>query len=603
MDDVIKNKQRILSYFAKEAWRHKKLVIPILAIAPLSVILGSYIAPLFIAYLLANIQSGAITLESSVWILVGYFVVQVLTIIFAQRFLLWLMWAVQVRGEAHLYHRTYEKLSKHSLAFYANTFTGSLVSKINRFTAAYMDFIDAIVWNVIPIITTILATVIGLSFFFWQLSVALLVLCIVFIISAYFGTRFMRKRFIERSEAYTKISGSLSDSISNMTAVKTDAREKDERKLLGISIDNMMAAEMKARSGTVRITSVYASILTLMRMSVLVASILAIQAGIADAALIYIALTYTFNLIDQMWHVSGLLRNYFRITGDSAEMLDIIMKPADIADRSKRRLTISKPSIEFQAIDFAHLDYQKDQQEESDEKPVKEPDPLFTDFSLHIPAHQKVGLVGVSGSGKSTLLRLLMRFYDVDKGKITIDNHDISRVTQESLHHHLGYVPQEPALFHRSLRDNIAYARPNASIEEVREAAKQANALEFIEKLPDGFDTLVGERGVKLSGGQRQRIAIARAILKDAPILILDEATSALDSESEKLIQDALQKLMKGRTSIVIAHRLSTIAKLDRIVVLDNGKIIEDGSHTELLAQNGIYAKLWTHQSGGFIEE
>ncbi len=228
---------------------------------------------------------------------------------------------------------------------------------------------------------------------------------------------------------------------------------------------------------------------------------------------------------------------------------------------------------------------------------------LFDGFTLTINPGERVGLVGRSGSGKTSLTRLLLRFSDVDNGKILIDNQDISTVTQDDLHTAIAYVAQEPMLFHRSLRANIAYSKPTASDDEIRHAAKQANALDFIDKLPKGLDTLVGERGVKLSGGQRQRIAIARAILKDAPILVLDEATSSLDSETEKLIQDALAKLMKGRTSIVIAHRLSTIAKLDRIVVLDEGRIAEQGSHTELLGQKGIYAKLWSHQSGGFIEE
>jgi ATP-binding cassette subfamily B protein len=211
--------------------------------------------------------------------------------------------------------------------------------------------------------------------------------------------------------------------------------------------------------------------------------------------------------------------------------------------------------------------------------------------------------VGHSGSGKTTLTRLLLRFSDIEAGVIAIDGQDISKVTQKSLRESIAYVPQEPMLFHRSLRENIAYGKPEASFEEVHAAAEKANAIEFIEKLPEGFETTVGERGVKLSGGQRQRIAIARAILKDAPILVLDEATSALDSDSEKLIQDALSKLMKGRTSIVVAHRLSTISKLDRIIVLEDGQIDEQGSHEALLKQKGTYAKLWAHQSGGFIEE
>lgn len=228
---------------------------------------------------------------------------------------------------------------------------------------------------------------------------------------------------------------------------------------------------------------------------------------------------------------------------------------------------------------------------------------IFDGFSIDIAPGQRVGLVGHSGSGKTTFTRLLLRFNDIDDGSISIDGTDIATVTQQSLRSAIAYVPQEPLLFHRSLRDNIAYGNPTASMKDIERAARLANAFDFIQTLPKKFDTLVGERGIKLSGGQRQRIAIARAILKNAPILLLDEATSALDSESEKLIQDSLDELMKGRTSIVIAHRLSTIAKLDRIIVLDDGKIIEDGTHAQLLRKKGTYASLWSHQSGGFIED
>lgn len=270
-------------------------------------------------------------------------------------------------------------------------------------------------------------------------------------------------------------------------------------------------------------------------------------------------------------------------------MTQILKKQLDLIDHSKNKLQVSHGNIVFDNVSFAH------------DKGVGEQ--IFTNFNITIPAGQRVGLVGHSGSGKTTFTRVLLRFSDIDKGKILIDDQDVRHVTQESLHESIAYVSQEPILFHRSLSENIAYGKTNATDSEIIDASKKAHALEFINKLPDGFDTLVGERGVKLSGGQRQRIAIARAILKDAPILVLDEATSALDSESEKLIQSSLETLMKGRTSIVIAHRLSTIAKLDRIIVLESGTIIEDGTHAELLTRGGTYAKLWSHQSGGFIKE
>ena len=228
---------------------------------------------------------------------------------------------------------------------------------------------------------------------------------------------------------------------------------------------------------------------------------------------------------------------------------------------------------------------------------------IFDEFSLTIPAKQKLGLVGTSGAGKSTFVSLLLRQHDLDGGVITIDDQDISNITQHSLREQIAVIPQEPALFHRSLRDNIAYAKHDATQEEVEEVAKMAQAHEFIIDLPDGYNTLVGERGVKLSGGQRQRIAIARAMLKNAPILILDEATSALDSVSEVAIQKALHILMQGKTVIAIAHRLSTLREMDRIVVLEEGQVIEDGTHEELRGGGRVYQRLWKHQSGGFLHD
>lgn len=590
------NKNRILSYFMKEAWLQKKPVVAIFLIVPTSILLLRYIAPLLIAQILLSIQTGTVTLENSWWIVALFFLINIVTEA-ALRFVMWLMWGVQVKGAAHLYEVAYEKLSRHSLSFYSDTFTGSLVSKVNRFTASFMQFWDAVTYQVLFILTSVLATVIGLAIFVWQYALIVLALTIIFAVCAYFGTRFMRQRYKERSESYTEISGKLADSVGNMLAVKTDAREQAERKLLSVSVNNMFNKEMAARNSFTKVSAVYSFIMTLMRSGALVAAVLSIQSGIGNAAVVYICLTYTFNLLEEIWNINNLLRAYYQITGDAAETLEILEQPESIKDKTSIKLKVKKPTIEFNDISFAHNTRKKD------ENAPDEPGKLFESFTMKIPQNQKVGLVGVSGSGKSTLLKLLMRFYDVDAGRILVDGHDISRVTQQSLHQNIAYVPQEPLLFHRSLWENIAYARPDASMEEVRAAAAQANALEFIDQLPDGFHTLVGERGVKLSGGQRQRVAIARAILKNAPILVLDEATSALDSESEKLIQEALQKLMRGRTSIVIAHRLSTIAKLDRIVVLENGAIIEDGAHEELLKANGVYARLWAHQSGGFIEE
>lgn len=294
------------------------------------------------------------------------------------------------------------------------------------------------------------------------------------------------------------------------------------------------------------------------------------------------------SLLSNVWTMNHILRNVNQSFGDAKEMVEILDMPYIVDDKTDKPLAVEDATIDFSHISFRH--------EEQKEK-------LFENFDLKISAGDRVGLVGVSGSGKTTLTKLLLRFADVTAGAIYIDGQDIRDVTQQSLREAIAYVPQESSLFHRSVYDNIAYGRPGASKEEVLKAAKLANADEFIRKLPDGYETMVGERGVKLSGGQRQRIAIARAILKDAPILVLDEATSALDSESEALIQEALGNLMKGRTSIVVAHRLSTIAGLDKIVVLNDGKIVEQGTHAELLARGGEYQKLWSRQSGAFLDE
>ena len=299
-------------------------------------------------------------------------------------------------------------------------------------------------------------------------------------------------------------------------------------------------------------------------------------------------IAYLQRIAAQLFTLGELVNGYDKLFLQAAPMTEILLtKPTIIDAPDASTLRVTKGDIELRRVSYAYSD-------------APETD-VITDLSLHIPAGQRVGVVGTSGAGKTTLTKLLLRFDDIRKGELLIDEQDIQYVTQASLRQALAYVPQEPLLFHRTLRENIAYSKPEATDTEVRQAAKAANALEFIERLPRGLDTVVGERGIKLSGGQRQRVAIARAILKDAPILVLDEATSALDSESEKLIQASLEGLMKNRTSIVIAHRLSTIAKLDRIIVLEDGHIVEDGTHDALLQQHGIYAKLWNHQSGGFI--
>jgi ATP-binding cassette, subfamily B, bacterial len=304
---------------------------------------------------------------------------------------------------------------------------------------------------------------------------------------------------------------------------------------------------------------------------------------------VFITFSYYTTATRVLWEFNRIYRNLETALTDAAQFTELLLDPPSVVDVPRPQTFAPRDlSVELRDVTFG---YTPDQP------------PLFRQFTLRVDPGRKVGLVGRSGGGKTTITRLLLRFADVQAGAILIGGQPVDEVPQSALRALIGYVPQDPSMFHRSIADNIRVGRPGASDTEVRRAAEMAHAAEFIEGLPAGYETLVGERGVKLSGGQRQRIAIARAMLKDAPILILDEATSSLDSESEALIQDALWNLMVGRTAIVIAHRLSTVRRMDRLVVIDGGRTIEQGTHDELLQTGGLYASLWSHQSGGFLGE
>lgn len=552
-------------------------------------VLAAAIAPLFVSKLLSQIASGSATIHNSIWLLIGYLIILFLGEVIAIRISIAIAYISETRMQATVLSQIMKSLTAKSLRFHANHMSGGIVSDATKLNGAIEKFWDTLVFTLLPIVATVVSVCVALAFIFWQFAIVLSVLSIiitVLIVKSQNGIAPVSRRVAQES---SQVTAYFADVMANISTVKAFSGEKAEHDAYMQKVGTWRTSSLQEMRSVLLITSSFSVMLTIMNGAAFAAAIIATQYHIANIAVTYLVMSYTLSVVSQLWQVGSSTRNYLRIVGDASPMITFLKEPHELRDPEiPEPLRIKKGGIDFIDVSFTH--------DENNNA-------LFNQFNLSIGPGQKIGLVGHSGSGKTTLTRLLLHFSDIDSGKVMIDQQDISHITQADLHKSIAYVPQEPLLFHRSLRDNILYGNPGASNEVVNAAARKAHALDFIEQLPHGFNTLVGERGVKLSGGQRQRIAIARAILKEAPILVLDEATSALDSESEKLIQASLTELMKNRTAIVIAHRLSTIQKMDRIIVLEAGKIIEDGSHKDLLKKQGTYARLWAHQSGGFIEE
>ena len=557
----------------------------------LTLVVTIFVGPLIIAQLLSIIQHNQLHDAKNLWTLIAlYGVSELWSSVIGWRLVLYLVWTFETAMQRDLYAQCFSKLTNQTLFFHSNKFGGSLVSQTNKLVGAVESFWDTIIWSVLPLVVSLVGSIIVLSTLLWQYALFLLIFSIVFSLVVYYGSKPMAKLTKKEAKASNKLNGQLADVISNVLAVKSSGAEATEQKFFTKTVNSWRDSSLDVMRGFLKVSTIYSSINMVIKIGAIAFAVYTAQNDLVSVASVYLIITYTGSVAHELWNMNGIMRNYNRIIGNANDMVEILQTPTTLIDKSSSKLEVASGKISMDKITFTHDEGQGDT--------------LFHDFSLDIKPGEKIGLVGASGSGKTTLTKLLLRFADIDSGKITIDGQDISEVTQASLRAKIAYVPQEPLLFHRSVRENIAYGRPDATDAEIEEAAKKAGAYDFIVGLKDGFDTMVGERGIKLSGGQRQRVAIARAILKDAPILVLDEATSALDSESEALIQKSLKTLMENRTSIVIAHRLSTIAKLDRIIVLKNGKIVEDGSHDKLInKKRGVYAKLWARQSGGFIEE
>ena len=580
---------------ANNYWQQLKhdwpTAVPGLVLPGLGNILVFYVPPLIVAKILVAFSNdphpGASSLLPYVLWFTGLWLIgEVLW-----RIAMLCLSRAEVRGMERLYQQAMEYLFARDQAFFNDNFAGSLTKKVVGYGSRYVDVMDTLAFSV----TSSLIPVFFAGFVLWGYSpwlvVALLAMMVIAALVAIPLIKRRAKLVAVREAASNVMAGNVADTISNMTTVRSFAQETYEGRRHASRVKDHAQKMLKSWDyNTLRIEIALSPFFVLTNVVGLTIALALSSNGALNVEAIFVSFSYFVQISGFMWKFNQIYRNLESSLTDAAQFTELLIEQPRVTDASDvKSLKPVKGLIEFMDVSFQYSDSAGRH--------------LFQDLNLKINEGEKVALVGHSGGGKTTITTLLLRFMDIEAGKILIDGQDISKVPQRQLRASIAYVPQDTSLFHRSLADNIRYGKLDAADDEMLKAAKLSHAHDFIKELPKAYETLVGERGVKLSGGQRQRIAIARAILKDAPILVLDEATSALDSESEKVIQDALWKLMEGKTTIAIAHRLSTISRMDRIVVLDEGRIAQQGTHKQLLEKGGIYAELWAHQSGGFLED
>lgn len=490
---------------------------------------------------------------------------------------------------ARIRNSCFEYLARHSFGFFTNTFTGSLIQRVNRFARAFERIADTIVFSFIPLLVTTVGAIIVTWTITPVLSLVILGWVSVFFAMNYFFAIWRVKYNVEVAAADSKTTGALADILTNQNAVSLFATLENEKRYFGEVTEAQARITKRTWNVNSSFDAIQSAVTMLAEFFVFYFGVGLWEKNMLTLGTFVLVQVYIIQLAGQLWDFGRIIRTVYEVFADSKEMVEMLTLPHEIKDDPyAKELSVSEGVIEFKDVSFN----------------FNETKSVLRGIDLLIQSGQKVALVGPSGAGKTTIVRLILRFHDLSGGRIFIDGQDIRTVTQDSLRKNIALVPQDPILFHRTLLENIRYGRLDASDAEVKKAAELAHCDEFIMGLPLGYETFVGERGVKLSGGERQRVAIARAILKNAPILILDEATSSLDSHSESLIQDALKNLMKDKTVIAIAHRLSTIRTMDRIIVLESGVIREDGTHETLLKDEGsLYRELWNLQAGGFILE
>ncbi len=498
--------------------------------------------------------------------------------------------AIQIRlgprQRQNVTRQIYHYLQQHSYRYFSNNFGGALAHRISETAMGVTQTLWSLITEFWPVVI-VLSVSIGLLYqAHAKLAGFVFLWAIIFVTISYYLAKRAQNYAFKASAARSETTGKIVDSITNITSAKLFSRLQFERRYLDQSLLQELEMIRISNGYSERVRWFQFTSAAVLKVGTLYYALMLWGQGEITVAEFVMAVTLSLSIISEARNLSRRFLEFFEFIGNVANGVNTIICPHELVDQPEAaECAIIQGSIEFRCVDFSYT-------------PDK---PVFTQLSVVITSGQRIGLVGFSGSGKSTFVSTILRLYDPQSGSIMIDGIDIRTLTQDALHEQLSLIPQDPTLFHRTLMENIRYGRLNATDEEVIEASKKAHAHDFIMQTKEGYAAMVGERGVKLSGGQRQRIAIARVILKNAPILILDEATSSLDSITEKAIQETLDEVMKGKTVIVVAHRLSTIAHLDRILVFDHGKIIEDGSHETLLAQQGAYYQLWSKQSDGFL--
>ncbi len=585
-DDLPMSKSplRFFLFSSSPHWKAALLAIALAALGNIAAASVSYIFKLIANAATALIQGGtfeALFVASALYVLV-----------LALAKLFWRLagfagarWATGASATGRFALSSYVTL--HSRAYFSDRFAGSLMNKIRHAATGLRDIVDITLWEFLElgvtavmsfIIAFIVSPIIAWIFFAWVLVIG--------VANAYLGIR--RVPYAVRAhDLGTYLNGATVDLLSNVSAMQEYARREFEIERIKTAIEDHRIAHLKSWNfgeWTRILNSVF---LVIFGGAMVFTTVWLAQKGLLSIGDIVLVITIIFRVEGLLQGLGSNFNKAAEVWGEISESLEEIIEPHEIADTpNAAELKVEKGEIRIEDATFQYGQ-----------------NTVFESLSLTIRPGERVGLVGRSGAGKSTFMRLLLRHHELTGGKVCIDGTDITTVTQESLRNAISVVPQEPLLFHRTIRENISYGKPDATEVEIIEAAKLAHAHDFISRLETGYESMVGERGVKLSGGERQRIAIARAILKSSPILLMDEATSALDSESEVQIQSALRALMVGKTVIAIAHRLSTLREMDRIIVMDRGAILEEGTHEELVQKGGLYAELWAHQAGGFLQD